>query len=110
MGVVNISDGVSTYKKIVILEQKKEVGRAYLFIIKNSLHKQPYGLVEDVFVDELARGKGYGTILINEIIKTAKELGCYKLVAQSRYKKEHVHSWYLKCGFTDHGKNFRINF
>jgi len=88
----------------------KEVGRAYLYLMKNDLHKRPFGFMEDVFVNEDCRGKGVGKRLVNEVIKKAKENNCYKLVCTSRYEKEKVHMLYEKLGFSDHGKEFRIDF
>lgn len=38
------------------IEQKgKEVARARLYVMLNDLHKEPFGLVEDVFIDETQR-------------------------------------------------------
>lgn len=88
----------------------KEVGRARLYIMYNDLHEEPFGLMEDVFVEKTHRGKGIGTTLVQAVIEGAKEYGCYKLLAQSRYGKEKVHKLYEGFGFTDHGKNFRMNF
>jgi GNAT superfamily N-acetyltransferase len=87
-----------------------EVGHAYLYIIYNDLHEEPYGLMEDVFVDESQRGKGVGTELVKKMIAKAQELGCRKLIGQSRYGKESVHRLYESLGFKDHGKNFRMDF
>ena len=42
------------------------------------------------------------------IIEEAKNKGCYKLIAQSRYGNK-AHGLYEKIGFEDHGKNFRMN-
>jgi GNAT superfamily N-acetyltransferase len=36
----------------------KEVARATLFLLRNNLHRYPYGLLEDVFVHESHRKKG----------------------------------------------------
>jgi len=91
-------------------EDGNEVGRAYVYIIYNDLHDEPYGLMEDVFVDASERGKGVGTRLVEDIIAEAKKLGCRKLIAQSRYGKGSVHALYEKIGFKDHGKNFRMDF
>ncbi|HAT03485.1 MAG TPA: GNAT family N-acetyltransferase [Candidatus Magasanikbacteria bacterium] len=91
-------------------EDGKEVGRAYLYIIYNDLHEEPYGLMEDVFVDEKYRGSGVGTQLVYKVIGESRTQGCRKLVAQSRYSKDSVHALYKKLGFTDHGKNFRMDF
>ena len=88
----------------------KEVGRAYLYLMNKDLHKRPFGFMEDVFVNEDCRSKGVGKELVNKIIEKAKENNCYKLVCTSRYEKEKVHMLYEKLGFSDHGKEFRIDF
>ena len=93
-----------------IKEGGKEVARAYLYLMKNDLHKQPFGLMEDVFVDESLRGKGYGTKIVKELIKQAKKQNCYKLIATSRYSRDNVHKLYKRLGFEDWGREFRINF
>lgn len=94
--------------RITVTDKNKEIGRAWLYIIFNNLHKEPYGLVEDVFVDEKYRGKGVGTKLIQAVIKEAKKIHCYKLIANVRNSKKAVCSWYEKFGFKKHGVEFRI--
>ncbi len=89
-------------------ENGKEIARATLFVLFNDLHKEPFGLLEDLFVDENHRGKGIATSLIHHIIEKAKENNCYKLIATSRYEREAVHLLYKNLGFTDYGKEFRI--
>lgn len=96
--------------KFYIEDDGKEVARAYLYIIKNDLHREPFGFLEDVFVNESKRGKGLGSRIVKHLIEQAKEKGCYKLVCTSRYTKPKVHELYLKCGFKEHGKEFRIDF
>jgi len=91
-------------------ESGKEVGRASVALIYNDLHAEPYGLMEDVFVDESLRGQGIGTKLTNAIIEEAKKQKCYKLVATSRYEREKVHDLYKKLGFKEHGIEFRMDF
>ncbi len=91
----------------------KEVARAYLFLMWNSLHEAPFGLLEDVYVDEPARGSGLGTEIVNAVVTEAKGRGCYKcykLVATSRYARPKVHELYARLGFKDHGKEFRMDF
>ncbi|MFW5885207.1 MAG: GNAT family N-acetyltransferase [Patescibacteria group bacterium] len=87
-----------------------EVGRAFLYIMKNDLHQRPFGFMEDVYVKKNARGKGIGKKLIQKVIKTAQEKNCYKLVATSRHSREKVHFMYEKFGFYDQGVEFRMNF
>ena len=87
----------------------KEAARAYLFVMWNSLHDTPFGLLEDVFVDESLRGQTLGTEIVNAVIAEAKAQGCYKLVATSRYPCPKVHELYARLGFEGHGKEFRID-
>ena len=85
------------------------IARAYLYLLHNDLHTAPFGFLEDLFVDENYRGKGYGKQMLQLVIDEAKNTGCYKLMCTSRYKKELVHSMYTKAGFKDHGKEFRLD-
>jgi len=96
--------------KFYIKEGGKEIARAYLYLLTNDLHKEPFGLMEDVFVDESLRGQGIGTQLVNKVVEEAKKKKCYKLICTSRYQKPEVHRLYEKLGFKDHGKEFRIDF
>ena len=59
----------------------KEVARAYLYIMTNDLKKEPFGYLEDVFVDEQLRGQGIGTGLLETVIAEAKKLGFTKAIA-----------------------------
>jgi GNAT superfamily N-acetyltransferase len=86
-----------------------EVARAYLYVMSNDLHEEPFGLLEDVFVAESERGGGLGTLLVNEVIAAAREAGCYKLVATSRASRPKVHELYERLGFANYGIEFRLN-
>ncbi len=96
--------------KFYIKESGREVGRAYLYILSNDLHDKPFGLMEDVFVDEALRGKGVGSNLVRKVIEEAQKRGCYKLICTSRYEKPKVHELYIGLGFKEHGKEFRVDF
>ena len=95
--------------KLFVEDNGKEVARAYLYILKN-IHDRPFGFMEDVFVDENYRSQGLGTKMLEEIIKTAKQKNCYKLIGTSRSERSKVHEWYLRLGFKDWGKEFRLDF
>jgi GNAT superfamily N-acetyltransferase len=86
-----------------------ELARAYLYIMTNDLHDAPFGLLEDVYVDESQRGKGLGTALVKEVVAAAREAGCYKLIATSRTSRPKVHELYERLGFEKHGVEFRMN-
>ena len=99
----------STVYYFSIFQQERKIARARLLVGKNDLHEKPFGLLEDVFVLENFQGKGYGTKILNAVITKAKEIGCYKLIATSRFERELVHSLYEKIGFVHTSKAFRMN-
>lgn len=96
--------------KITVEEAGKEIGRAYLYIMFNSLHDTPFGLMEDVFVEEEYRGRGFGKKLVENVIEKAKEEKCYKLLATSRHERLKVHELYKNLGFKERGLEFRMDF
>lgn len=95
--------------RLAASENGHECGRVWLYVMYNDLHKEPYGLLEDVFVDENQRGKGTGTALVQAAIEEAKKIGCYKLVATTRHHREIVCAWYEKFGFKNYGAEFRMD-
>ncbi|MEK7162765.1 MAG: GNAT family N-acetyltransferase [Patescibacteria group bacterium] len=96
--------------KFSVNKNGAEIARGFLYVLYNNLHQEPFGLIEDVFVEENARGMGYGLKILKKIIKESKKLGCYKLIATSRYSRKKVHNFYKKLGFKDYGKEFRMDF
>jgi len=96
--------------KFFIEVDGKKVGRAFLYILYNDLHKEPFGFLEDVYVDESLRGRGVGTQLLDKVINEARRKGCYKIIATSRYSRERVHKLYERLGFKRQGIEFRIDF
>jgi GNAT superfamily N-acetyltransferase len=86
-----------------------EIARAYLYVMQNDLHTAPFGLLEDVFVEESRRGGGLGTQLVTEVVAAAREAGCYKLIATSRAARPKVHELYRQLGFHDYGIEFRLD-
>jgi GNAT superfamily N-acetyltransferase len=93
-----------------VTREGREVGRAFLYLMHNELHDEPFGLMEDVFVDESQRGTGIGTELVQAVVESAKARGCYKLIATSRSSRQRVHELYRRLGFEEHGVGFRLNF
>lgn len=94
--------------KITAEEEGKVLGWAFLVVVFNDRHVEPYGIMENVYVEQEHRGKGIGTQLVQAVIAQARAINCYKLIAQSRDSKPEVHAYYEKMGFNYHGKNFRI--
>jgi len=96
--------------KFSIVEKEREIARAYLYVMHNDLHQEPFGLLEDVYVAESERGRGLGTKLVNQVVEAAKQQGCYKLIATSRTFRHKVHQLYDRLGFQKQGLEFRIDF
>ena len=93
--------------KIVAMEDGKEVGRAFLYLLKNDLHEETFGFLEDVFVDEAFRKQGLGSQLVEKIVEEAKVQGCYKLIATSRSSKPELEKFYAKFGLNVWGVEYR---
>jgi GNAT superfamily N-acetyltransferase len=99
----------STAVKLTIDDAGNIIGHAYLYLIRNDLHSAPYGLLEDVFIEEPYRGKGYGSKLVEAAIAEAKKRGCYKLIGTSRHERKEVHVFYERLGFKNYGLEFRLD-
>jgi len=95
--------------RIFVEEDGVELGRAWLYLIYNDLHGDPYGLLEEVFVKEDKRGNGVGNKLLEKIISEAKARKCYKIIGTSRMSRDMVHEWYKRLGFREYGLEFRMD-
>ncbi|MBU0470588.1 MAG: GNAT family N-acetyltransferase [Nanoarchaeota archaeon] len=95
--------------KLILEKDSKQAARVFLYILNNDLHKQLFGFMEDLFVEEEFRGQGIGRMMTEEVIAEAKRRGCYKLVCTSRNSNEQVHEMYKAIGFLNYGLEFRIN-
>ena len=96
--------------KLYIEQAGEEIARAFLYILKNDLREQPFGFMEDVFVQENYRGRGLASQLLKELILIAKENNCYKIIGNSRYDREKVHRLYERAGFKKFGFEFKMYF
>lgn len=63
------------------------------------------GFIEDVIVDQDARGQGVGTALCNAALDQAKELGATHVDLTSRPEREAANSLYKKMGFVKRETN-----
>ena len=100
----------TSYFKIEAKSGHQVVGRIYLYLIHNDLHSQPYGLIEDLFVLPQFRHQGIGSHLLQLAIEKAKQLGCYKLIGTSRFRRPKIHRLYqTKFHFKKHGYEFRLD-
>ncbi len=107
---INSHQQVSQVIKFEAVLNNQIVGRLFLYLIFNQLHSQPYGLLEDLFVEPKFRHRGIGQELVLTAINQAKKLGCYKLIGTSRFSRSKVHRFYQeKFGFQKYGYEFRLD-
>lgn len=65
--------------------------------------------IEDVVVDDQARGLGIGKALVERAIACAKEVGARKLYLTSNPSRKAAHALYAKCGFEEYNTTvFRV--
>ncbi len=96
--------------KFVASIEDKIVGRIYLYLIRNDLHQNPYGLLEDLFVKPKFRHQGIATALVETALEQARESHCYKVIGTSRFSRQKVHLFYEKYfGFQKYGYEFRLD-
>ena len=95
--------------KFEIREKRKKVAWAYLYFIFQDRHREPYGLMENVYVEQEYRNRGYGTVLIKEVIAEAKKRKCYKVIGTSKDANTVAHRFYERFRFKNVGVEFRID-
>jgi len=95
--------------KITLEDGGKILGWAYLYVILQDRHKEPYGLMENVYVEPEYRNRGLGTKLVELLVAEAKKHNCYKLIGTSKKIKSEVHAFYKKHGFEEMGLEFRMD-
>ncbi len=109
---MQISDVAPRGLRFSVTIHDQEIAHADLYLLANDLHREPFGLLEDVQVDPSHQHAGIGRELLTAIIAYARAEGCYKLIATSRNDgtRERVHAWYARLGFSTYGTEFRMDF
>ena len=76
------------------------IGTCYLNVIDNlTRNLSPYGVIENVVIDEAYRNRGIGQEIIRYALNNAWELGCYKTMLLTGSKKKSTLHFYERCGF-----------
>jgi len=97
--------------KILVAESEgKVVGVIQLIIIQ---HLQRRGGIcaelESVHVAEEMRGHGIGGLLVEDAVRRAAELGCYRVQLTSNVARLDAHRFYEAHGFTSSHLGFKRN-
>ncbi|MCH8814406.1 MAG: GNAT family N-acetyltransferase [Chloroflexi bacterium] len=95
---------------LVVEDDGRIVGSVTVIVCPNLSHKgTPWAEVENMIVDDAARGRGHGEALIREAIEIARRAGCYKLTLTSNNKRTDAHRFYERVGFKQTHRGFRIS-
>ena len=65
-------------------------------VVENKVRGEVAGHIEDIVVDTEVRGKMIGVTLIKELVKVAKNKGCYRITL---FCKESLINFYSRNGF-----------
>ena len=95
---------------LVAEEDGRIAGALVLAIVENITRKgTPYAIIENVVVDEAARGRRHGEVLIEHAIAEARRAGCYKVSLTSNKRRSDAHRFYERLGFVQTHEAFRID-
>jgi len=97
---------------LVATEGERLVGTVTLVIVPNLTHRAtPWAQLENMVVDDVARGTHVGRMLIEECVRLARIAGCYKVQLQSgnerREPPNDAHGFYRHMGFAESAVGFR---
>ena len=96
--------------QIIAIEKESEFVSCigFRFLITLACGKVLY--IDDFITKEKARGKGYGKILLEHVIKIAKEQLCQAIHLDTGYNRHAAHKVYLKQGFEFYCHHLALKF
>jgi len=95
---------------LVAEDDGRITGALVLVIVENITRKgTPYAIIENVVVDEGARGRRHGEALMERAIAEARRAGCYKVSLTSNKRRSEAHRFYERLGFVQTHEAFRID-
>jgi GNAT superfamily N-acetyltransferase len=95
---------------LVVEDDARIVGSVTIIVSPNLSHQgTPWAEVENMVVDDAARGQGHGEALIHEAIEIARRAGCYKLTLTSNNQRTDAHRFYERVGFKQTHRGFRVD-
>ena len=100
-------DGDPNVRLLVAEEDGRIAGTLALYVMSNVSHGgRPFAIVENVVVDAGQRGTGLGKRLMEEAVRLAHEVGCYKVALTSNNKRADAHAFYERIGFNASHRGF----
>jgi GNAT superfamily N-acetyltransferase len=75
------------------------VGLGSLTIKDNLWQDGQISYVEELVVGEAHRGRGIGTLLLDELVALSRKQGCRRIELDSAFHRKEAHQFYEKHGF-----------
>ncbi|MCU0680226.1 MAG: GNAT family N-acetyltransferase [Planctomycetes bacterium] len=97
----------NSYNYVAVEERNKQIVGNIKLIIEQKLYRNfgRAGHIEDVVVHKDYEGQGIAKLLINTVIKKAKELKCYKLILDC---SPELVSFYSKFGLEEKERGMKM--
>ena len=90
----------SNTDELFCLDYSDEVIGFCAYAIVNNLWQAGYiSYMYAMVIEEKYRGKGFGTMLIEESLKDSKAKGLKRMELDSAFHREKAHEFYVKLGF-----------
>lgn len=93
------------YHQLAVFEGDKCIGLSGYWIA-TKIYSGKYLEMDNVVVDESARSKGIGKLLVDAIIKIGKEQNCKVIMLDAYLENKGAHRFYEREGFTAKGYHF----
>lgn len=113
LSVAEVSEIVQSRATVLLVARRRHEG-AVLGTLTLAVFRLPTGLrawIEDVVVDDAARGAGVGSALVEAALRRARALGCRNVDLTSRPSREAANQLYRRLGFVERATNvYRYEF
>ncbi len=98
-------------QRVLVAEDDGRIAGALVLAIVENITRRgtPYAIIENVIVDEAARGRGHGEALIEQAVEEARQAGCYKVSLTSNKRRSEAHRFYERLGFVQTHEAFRMD-
>lgn len=101
-------DHVTKKSNIVVFEEDNKILGFVISEVSSDLDHS-FGVICDILVQKDIRGKGVGTILINDVLEFFKENNIDQIFIESGLENHSAHDFFEKFGFKCVSKVFVLN-
>jgi GNAT superfamily N-acetyltransferase len=92
---------------LVLEAEGRVAGTLTVYVLPNLSHGgDPMAVIENVVVDEAARGRGYGHVLMAAAEQIATAAGCFKIVLTSNRRRLDAHRFYQALDYNPTHQGF----